>query len=98
VVLVVFNVINSRLFSIGIFPWFMLAAMMAYQPDMMIQFSRFLKEMYREREKADVEIFWRSEVSLNGRPFRAFIDPGVDLARQKRIWGHQPWILPAPEL
>jgi vitamin K-dependent gamma-carboxylase len=69
---------------------------MAYQPDMMIQFSRFAKKIVDDQEKADVGIFWRSELSLNGRPYQPFIDSSVDLARQRRILGHQPWILGGP--
>ncbi|MGB7393001.1 MAG: HTTM domain-containing protein [Pricia sp.] len=38
-----------------------------------------------------------SRVSINGKPYRAFIDPKVDLAAAKwHHFRHNEWILPSP--
>ena len=65
------------------------------KPDMIWQFAQRLEEEY-EREGKDVEIYVKSKISVNGRPFQPFIDPMVDLAAEK--WDHfrhHEWILPS---
>lgn len=58
--------------------------MMAYQPDLLVQFANHLAKDFRENKGyidpiVTVECF----VSLNGRPARRFIDPNVDLGKEK---------------
>lgn len=65
------------------------------KPDMIWQFARYLKDDFAKKGM-DVEVYVDSRVSINGRPFRPFIDPYVDLASVKwDHFGHAPWILPS---
>ena len=65
------------------------------KPDMIWQFAQHLEEEY-SREGKDVEVYVDSRVSVNGRPYKAFIDPLVDLAAVEwKHFGHSPWILPS---
>ena len=65
------------------------------KPDMMWQFAQHLKEDYAEKGK-DVQVFVKSKISINGRPYEPFIDPKVDLAAEKwHHFKHHDWILPS---
>jgi len=65
------------------------------KPDMIWQFSQRLKRDYANKGK-DVQVFVDSRVSVNGRPFRRFIDPKVDIAAEKwHHFKHHDWILPS---
>ncbi|WP_029034474.1 HTTM domain-containing protein [Salinimicrobium terrae] len=65
------------------------------KPDMIWQFAQHLESEFGESGK-EVEIFVDSKVSVNGRPYKPFIDPKVDLAAEE--WNHlrhHKWILPS---
>jgi hypothetical protein len=65
------------------------------EPDMLIEFSRFLAEDLRKKGYANVEVRALVLTSLNGRKPQLFIDPRIDLARERRKgWGTYPWVLP----
>lgn len=65
------------------------------KPDMMWQFAQHLREEYNKQGK-HIEVFVDSKVSVNGRPYKRFIDPGVDLASEKwKHFSHHEWILPS---
>lgn len=66
--------------------------MMATQPDMMIQFARFLKEEYKGKGFTDPQVKVESFVTMNGRPHRRFIDPHVDVASQS-MYKRTDWVL-----
>ena len=70
--------------------------MMSTQPDMILQFAHYLKRVYEQKGFEDPIINCNSKVSLNGKRSRPFIDPEVDLAKQKRGFQHKDWILPLP--
>ena len=57
-----------------------------------------LKEInWKEKGKTISVYALNSRVSINGKPYRAFIDPKVDLAAAKwNYFWHNPWILPGP--
>lgn len=68
---------------------------MPSKPDLIWQFAQRLEEEYGKRGK-EVEIYVESKVSVNGRPYKPFIDPSVDLAALE--WDHfrhHGWILPS---
>jgi vitamin K-dependent gamma-carboxylase len=73
------------------------ARMMATQPDMILQTAQALAAQFRARGVARPEVRADVFVSLNGRPSARFIDPQVDLARERDGLGPRRWILPAPE-
>ena len=65
------------------------------KPDMMWQFAQFLEEYYAEKGKK-VQVFVDSKISINGQPYKPFIDPKVDLAAEKwQHFNHHSWILPS---
>lgn len=65
------------------------------KPDLIWQFAQRLKKEYSEEGK-EVQVFVDSKVSVNGRPYRQFIDPKVDLAAEKwHHFKHHSWILPS---
>ena len=72
---------------------------MCFRPDMIVQFSHYLADRFREMGFPDVEVRAQVNVSLNGRPHQLLIDPEVDLAKVKRrLWPPASWILPHNEL
>ena len=66
-------------------------------PEMCIQFAHFMAEKLKEEGYEEIEIRVESEAALNGRSYQPFIDPDVDLVKEK--WTHKPksWILPLNE-
>lgn len=58
----------------------------AAYPDFIWQFTQHLKKEYAKKGE-DISVFaLNSKVSINGKPYRAFIDPKVDLASE--TWNH----------
>ena len=71
---------------------------MGSSPDMILQFAHFLRDKARDEGIADPEVRVKASVAWNGRPYATYIDPDVDLAKEKRPWfGHADWIAPAPD-
>ena len=68
----------------------------AAHPDFIWQFAQRIKKEYAEKGE-EVSVFVvNSKVSINGKPYRAFIDPKVDLANEEwNHFGHHEWILPS---
>lgn len=72
------------------------ARIMAY-PDFIWQFAQYLKREYAQKGEHVSVYLINSKVSINGKPYRAFIDPKVDLANETwRHFTHHEWILPSP--
>lgn len=68
----------------------------ASYPDFIWQFAQHLKKESAEKGEEVSVYALNSKVSVNGRPYRAFIDPKVDLANTEwdYFW-HNEWILPS---
>jgi hypothetical protein len=67
--------------------------MMATQPDMMVDYAKFLKAEYAKKGYLDPEVHVLSYVTLNGGGSREFIDPKVDLASQSNsILENKEWV------
>lgn len=72
---------------------------MATRPDKIWQYAQRLEAEYQAKGHGQVQVYARSKVSLNGRPYQPMIDPEADLAAVE--WSHwktSPWVLPHPEL
>ena len=70
----------------------------ATKPDMIWQFSQYLKEYYKNDHNMDVEVYVDCRVSVNGKPFQQFIDPNIDLSSIKwDAFRHSDWILPSKQ-
>ena len=68
----------------------------AAYPDFIWQFAQYLKKEYAKKGETISVYALNSKIAVNGRPYRAFIDPKVDLA--KEAWNHlehHKWILPS---
>ncbi len=67
---------------------------MAIQPDLMLQYARFLAAEYERRyDINDPAVTVDSWVALNGRASRRLIDPAVNLAAERDGLAHKKWIL-----
>jgi len=67
---------------------------MVNRPDMILQFAQHLADRIGGELGQPVEVRVESAVSLNGGPYRALIDPEVDLAAERRTLWPAGWILP----
>ncbi len=67
---------------------------MAFQPDFILEYAHHLKQHYEKEGFRDIEIYVESQVALNGRLSKPFIDPKVDLTKQMDSFKHKSWILP----
>lgn len=67
------------------------------KPDVMWQFAQHLKKIHKEKGQ-DISVFIDSKISINGKPFKKFIDSDVDLAAVKwEVFNHSSWILPSKQ-
>ena len=73
------------------------AAQMSRDPDLIVAFSQWMADHYRRQGIPGMEIRAKVLASLNGRKPQLLIDPQVDLAREQRRFGTQPWVLPLTE-
>lgn len=55
----------------------------ATYPDLIWQFSQYLKKEYEDQGYENIEIYAHSRVSLNGRPYSPLVDSSVNLAEEK---------------
>ncbi len=68
----------------------------AAYPDFIWQFAQHLKKKYAEKGETVSVYAVNSKVSINGKPYRAFIDPKVNLANETwKHFEHHEWILPS---
>ena len=67
---------------------------MSFQPDMILEYAHYLGDTFEKRGFNDVSVYADSYVTLNGRPSKRFIDPKVDLYKQKNDLKHKTWIIP----
>lgn len=68
----------------------------AAYPDFIWQFAQYLKKEYAKKGKNIAVYANNSKVSVNGKPYRAFINSKVDLTQEP--WNHfrrNTWILPS---
>lgn len=64
------------------------------KPDMLLQFTKYLKRRFAEQGDGEVRIFARVNASLNGRRPQPLVDRNADLASIPRTLGHGQWIVP----
>ena len=67
---------------------------MSFQPDMILEYAHYLGATFEKRGFKDVSVYADSYVTLNGRPSKRFIDPKVDLYKQKNDLMHKTWVIP----
>lgn len=65
------------------------------KPDIMWQFSQRLKKEYAAKG-IDISVYINARLSVNGRPYKKFINSEVDIAAQPwDYFKHSDWILPS---
>lgn len=68
---------------------------MAMQPDMLVDYAKFLKTEFQKKGIADPKVRAQVYVTLNGSPSKLFINDTVDLSLQSNSFlKHKSWILP----
>ena len=67
---------------------------MSFQPDFILEYAHYLGDHFTKDGHQNVEVYVDSYVALNGRPSQLYIDPKVDLYKQKESFKHKDWILP----
>lgn len=70
------------------------AAMMATQPDMLLEAAQTAAAEMRARGVRAPQVFVHAFASLGGRPSARLVDPHVDLAHEADGFAVKPWILP----
>jgi hypothetical protein len=72
---------------------FLQEKMMAIQPDMMVDYAKFLKEEYSKKGFERPRVRAQSYVTLNGSGSREFIDETVDLsAESNSVFQNKDWV------
>ena len=67
------------------------------KPDVIWQFSQYLKQHYKKHGQ-DISVYVDGKLSVNGKPFKPFINPEVDLANVDwNTFKHSEWILPSKQ-
>jgi hypothetical protein len=67
---------------------------MSFQPDFILEFAHFLKSHFETQGKQDIQVYVQCSVALNGRLSKPYIDPDVNLAKERESFRHKTWILP----
>ncbi|WP_298777533.1 HTTM domain-containing protein [uncultured Polaribacter sp.] len=67
---------------------------MSFQPDFILEYAHYLGDHFTNQGHKNVQVFVDSYVALNGRMSRVFIDPKVDLYKEKESFKHKDWIVP----
>jgi hypothetical protein len=71
--------------------------MMATQPDMILQFAKFIAEDFEKKGYANPQVRVESYVTLNGSGSKPFISSAIDLTKEKESFASKNWILPFEE-
>ncbi len=67
---------------------------MSTQPDFILEYAHYLGNHFKRQGHQNVQVFVESYVALNGRKSRPYIDPTVDLMKERESFEHKDWILP----
>ncbi|WP_394749870.1 HTTM domain-containing protein [Spongiimicrobium salis] len=67
---------------------------MSFQPDFILEYAHFLEKEYQKKGYKNIAIYVENYVALNGRLSRPYIDPNVDLTKEKESFKPKKWILP----
>ena len=70
---------------------------MSFQPDFILEYAHFIGDHYKKSGLNDIEVYADSYVTLNGRMSKRFVNPNVDLLKEKRGFNNKSWILPLNE-
>lgn len=68
--------------------------MVATQPDMLLQYAKFIEQDLNRKGYRDVAVKAKVFVTLNGSGSKLFINPTVDLTNQHESFTQKKWVLP----
>lgn len=72
---------------------YMQEKMMATQPDMMVDYAKYLKSYYKQKGFVDPEVRAQGFVTLNGSGTREFVNKSIDLSLQSNsFFSNKSWI------
>ncbi len=67
---------------------------MSFQPDFILEYAHYLGDHFTSQGHKNVEVYVDCFVALNGRLSERYIDPNIDLYKEKESFQHKTWILP----
>lgn len=67
---------------------------MSFQPDFILEYAHYLGDHFSSQGHQNVEVYVDSYVALNGRLSQRYIDPKVNLYKEKESFQYKSWILP----
>lgn len=67
---------------------------MAMQPDLILQYARYLRDYYEEQGVQNPSVRAEVWVTLNGRPAELLVNPDIDLSDKRDSWRPKDWIIP----
>jgi len=67
---------------------------MSFQPDFILEYAHYLGDHFKSQGHQNIQIFVDCYVALNGRLSQPYIDPKIDLYKEKESFKHKNWILP----
>ena len=67
---------------------------MSFQPDFILEYAHYLKKHFQAQGHKNIAIYVESHVTLNGRLSKPYINPEIDLVKEKKSFEHKNWILP----
>lgn len=67
---------------------------MSFQPDFILEYAHYLGDHFSRQGHQNIQVFVESYVALNGRMSRPYINPKIDLYREKESFYHKNWIFP----
>ena len=65
---------------------------MSFQPDFILEYAHYIGDYYNKNGLNNVQVYAESFVTLNGRLSKRFIDPTIDLMKEKRGFSNKKWI------
>ena len=65
---------------------------MSFQPDFILEYAHYIGDYYNKNGLNNVQVYAESFVTLNGRISKRFIDPTIDLMKEKRGFSNKKWI------
>lgn len=67
---------------------------MSFQPDFILEYAHYLGSHFTKQGHKNVEVYVESFVALNGRLSSPYINPKIDLYKERESFTHKQWILP----
>ncbi|MEE4001538.1 HTTM domain-containing protein [Tenacibaculum sp. FZY0031] len=67
---------------------------MSFQPDFILEYAHYLGDHFKKDGHKNIEVYVESFVALNGRLSQPYINPKINLYKEKESFKHKDWILP----